>query len=97
MYTKKLSKSLLSVASEQEILQFYSSKYSNRTKRIWAFYNSEFDKVILDEKYMLLPADDRLATRGHGTFDVIYVKQKNIINLDAHVERLIASSKTVEI
>jgi branched-subunit amino acid aminotransferase/4-amino-4-deoxychorismate lyase len=46
---------------------------------------------------MLLPVDDRLATRGHGTFDVVYVKEKNIINLDAHVERLIASSRTVEI
>lgn len=46
---------------------------------------------------MLLPVDDRLATRGHGTFDVIYVKQKNIINLDAHVDRLYASSRTVEI
>lgn len=46
---------------------------------------------------MLLPVDDRLATRGHGTFDVVYVKERNIINLDAHVERLIASSRTVEI
>ncbi len=46
---------------------------------------------------MLLPADDRLATRGHGTFDVVYVKENNIINLDAHIERLYASSKTVEI
>ncbi len=46
---------------------------------------------------MLLPADDRLATRGHGTFDVVYVKERNIINLDAHIERLYASSRTVEI
>ena len=46
---------------------------------------------------MLLPVDDRLATRGHGTFDVIYVKNGNIINLDAHIDRLYASSSTVEI
>jgi branched-subunit amino acid aminotransferase/4-amino-4-deoxychorismate lyase len=44
---------------------------------------------------MLLPVDDRLATRGHGTFDVIYVKNGNIINLDAHFDRLYASSATV--
>ncbi len=55
------------------------------------------NEVIIDEKYMLLPVDDRLATRGHGTFDVIYVKNGNIINLDAHVDRLYASSNTVEI
>jgi branched-subunit amino acid aminotransferase/4-amino-4-deoxychorismate lyase len=46
---------------------------------------------------MLLPVDDRLATRGHGTFDVVYVKNRNIINLDAHIDRLYASSQTVEI
>ncbi len=44
---------------------------------------------------MLLPIDDRLSTRGHGTFDVVYVKNKNIINLDAHIDRLYKSSETV--
>jgi branched-subunit amino acid aminotransferase/4-amino-4-deoxychorismate lyase len=44
---------------------------------------------------MLLPADDRLSTRGHGAFDVIYVKNGNIINLDAHIDRLFASSNTI--
>jgi len=44
---------------------------------------------------MLLPVDDRLATRGHGTFDVIYVKEKSFINLDAHLDRLYTSSRTV--
>lgn len=94
-HVKNLTKSLMSVASEQEIMQFYKQKYSSRKKKIWAFYNSELNKVILDEKYMLLPVDDRLATRGHGTFDVVYVKEKNIINLDAHIDRLYASSRTV--
>lgn len=46
---------------------------------------------------MLIPVDDRLATRGHGTFDVVYVKNRNIINLDAHIDRLYASSEKVEI
>ena len=88
---------MIEVADENDILAFYQQKYSQRKKRIWAFYNSEFNKVILDEKYMLLPVDDRLATRGHGTFDVVYVKHKSIINLDAHIDRLYASSQTVEI
>lgn len=44
---------------------------------------------------MLLPIDDRLSTRGHGVFDVIYVKNLNIINLDAHIDRLYASASNV--
>ena len=46
---------------------------------------------------MLLPIDDRLSTRGHGVFDVIYVKNLNIINLDAHIDRLYTSASNVEI
>ena len=46
---------------------------------------------------MLIPADERMATRAHAVFDVIYVKKLNIINLEAHVTRLIKSSQTVSI
>ncbi len=88
---------MIPVATEQETLNFFQEKYAQRKKKIWAFYNSEFNRIVLQEKYMLLPADDRLATRGHGTFDVVYVKNRNIINLDAHIDRLYASSQTVEI
>jgi hypothetical protein len=31
---------------------------------------------------MLLPIDDRTATRAHGVFDVLYVKNKRIINME---------------
>jgi branched-subunit amino acid aminotransferase/4-amino-4-deoxychorismate lyase len=44
---------------------------------------------------MLIPADDRIAVRGHGCFDVIYVKHKSIINLDSHVDRLFNSAKMI--
>jgi branched-subunit amino acid aminotransferase/4-amino-4-deoxychorismate lyase len=44
---------------------------------------------------MLIPADDRIAVRGHGSFDVIYVKHKFIVNLDPHVDRLFNSAKII--
>jgi branched-subunit amino acid aminotransferase/4-amino-4-deoxychorismate lyase len=44
---------------------------------------------------MLIPADDRIAVRGHGSFDVIYVKHKSIVNLDPHVDRLFNSAKII--
>lgn len=46
---------------------------------------------------MMIPIDERMATRAHAVFDVIYVKKLNIINLDSHVSRLIKSSESVAI
>lgn len=44
-----------------------------------------------------MPIDERMATRAHAVFDVIYVKKLNIINLDAHIDRLMKSSLCVDI
>jgi branched-subunit amino acid aminotransferase/4-amino-4-deoxychorismate lyase len=46
---------------------------------------------------MLLPVDDRTASRAHGVFDVLYVKKKCIINLEQHVSRLFNSAASVNI
>jgi branched-subunit amino acid aminotransferase/4-amino-4-deoxychorismate lyase len=46
---------------------------------------------------MLIPIDERMATRAHAVFDVVYVKKLNIINLDSHVKRLLKSAESVEI
>lgn len=46
---------------------------------------------------MLIPIDERMATRAHAVFDVIYVKKLRIINLDAHLHRLLESAKSVAI
>jgi branched-subunit amino acid aminotransferase/4-amino-4-deoxychorismate lyase len=46
---------------------------------------------------MLLPVDDRAATRAHGVFDVLYLKHFKIINLDQHVGRLFKSAESASI
>lgn len=46
---------------------------------------------------MLLPVDDRTATRAHGVFDVLYLKKKRIINMEQHIDRLYNSAKSVNI
>jgi branched-subunit amino acid aminotransferase/4-amino-4-deoxychorismate lyase len=46
---------------------------------------------------MLLPIDDRTATRAHGVFDVLYVKKKHIVNLEQHITRLFNSAASVNI
>lgn len=46
---------------------------------------------------MLIPLDDRTATRAHGVFDVLYVKKKCIVNMDQHISRLFKSAASVNI
>ncbi len=41
--------------------------------------------------------DDRTAIRAHGVFDVVYVKNRKIINLDSHLDRLFNSANSVNI
>lgn len=40
-----------------------------------------------------MPIDDRTSARAHGVFDVIYLKNYKLINLDKHVSRLLKSAE----
>jgi hypothetical protein len=82
----------IGIASELEILKCFKSVYANRNFKYFGFYNSVLEKIIVDESLMVIPMDDRTATRAHGVFDVIYAKNKRLINLDAHVDRLFKSA-----
>ena len=44
---------------------------------------------------MVIPVDDRTATRAHGVFDVLYMKKNCIINMDQHIDRLYKSAESV--
>ncbi len=46
---------------------------------------------------MLIPVDERMATRAHGVFDVIYLVKMKLINISSHVKRLVSSAKNVGI
>lgn len=85
------------IATEKEVLEFFKSAYAPRKRSYYGFYNSMLGKVILNQHLMLLPVDERIATRAHGVFDVAYVKQSRIINLDSHLNRLYNSAASVSI
>lgn len=87
----------MKIASETEILAYFKAAYSQRQFQYYGFYNSHFNQIIVDEKFMLLPVDDRIATRAHGVFDVLYFKKNHIINIDQHIDRLFKSALTVNI
>ena len=82
-----MSSSNISIATEEETLNFFKSAYGqqSRNRKIYGFYSSLFNKIITNEHHMLIPIDERVATRAHGVFDVIYVKKLNLINLESHI------------
>jgi len=83
---------MIKIASEVEILNYLKQAYSRRHHSYYGFYNSHFGQIITNEQYMLLPVDDRTATRAHGVFDVLYLKKRCIINIDQHIDRLFKSA-----
>ena len=89
----------IKLATESEALNLLKKLYGNgqRKHRIYAFYSTELQSIITDEHLMVIPIDERMATRAHAVFDVIYVKKLNIINLESHVSRLFKSSESVSI
>lgn len=85
---------MIKLASEKEILHFFKRTFGSHTKRYFGYYNSLFNQIITDEHLMLLPIDDRTATRAHGVFDVIYLKNYRLRNLDQHITRLLKSAES---
>lgn len=69
------------VNSEVDSLKLFRKFYSWKPKKIYAFYNSEFDKIITQQHLMLMPIDERLATRSHAASSVVPIKNQKIINV----------------
>lgn len=88
---------MIKIASEAEVLHFFKKAYGQHQQHYYGFYNSLFGKVITDEHLMMLPVDERTATRAHGVFDVLYMKGFKLINLDQHIARLHKSALSASI
>jgi 4-amino-4-deoxychorismate lyase len=59
----------------------------------FAFYSSQLGGVVTDPALMVLPFDDHIVHRGHGIFDTATLTARKIYDLDAHLDRFIASAE----
>lgn len=59
----------------------------------WAFYSSQLGGIVTDPALMVLPFDDHMVHRGHGIFDTASFVGGQIYDLDAHLDRFIASAE----
>jgi hypothetical protein len=69
------------LASEAEVRELFRRVYSNKEKKIYWFYCLDYDRIFVDKHLMLIPVDDRMATRSHTVLDTIYIKKMYIINI----------------
>jgi branched-subunit amino acid aminotransferase/4-amino-4-deoxychorismate lyase len=60
-------------------------------------YSSWFDGYVTDPNLMLVPVDDHLVHRGDGVFDVMRCVNGKIYQMEAHLQRLERSAKSVSL
>jgi 4-amino-4-deoxychorismate lyase len=58
-----------------------------------AFYSSQLGGVVTDPALMVLPFDDHMVHRGHGIFDTAALVAGRIYDLEAHLDRFLASAE----
>lgn len=58
----------------------------------WAFYSSQLGGIVTDPALMVIPFDDHMVHRGHGIFDTATLVAGKLYDLEAHLDRFLASA-----
>jgi branched-chain amino acid aminotransferase len=71
-------------------------------KRPWqgdylAMYSSQWRGFVTDPGLMMVPVDDHLVHRGDGVFDVMRCVRGKIYQMEAHLQRLERSAKSISL
>lgn len=64
---------------------------------ILAFYEHRVGAICKDPHLMLIPLDDHLCHRGDGVFESITYRDRRILLLDAHLKRMMNSTKSLNL
>lgn len=65
--------------------------------KILAFYDSRVNLVCTDPKLLLIPLDDHMCHRGDGLFESIAFRQRRLLALSAHLDRLNQGAKALDL
>jgi branched-chain amino acid aminotransferase len=84
----------------QEITKENFFSHPKREKKPWTsnyliMYSSQWGGYTKDPDLMLIPIDDHLVHRGDGVFDVMRCVRGKIYQMDAHIERLERSARSI--
>ena len=83
----------LPLLNADDVLEALRGLRAKQPVKFWAFYSSQLGGVVTDPALMVLPFDDHMVHRGHGIFDTAGIVGGKIYDLDAHLDRFIASAE----
>ena len=86
-----LSTPLRQLQSE-DVLAALRGLRATQPVKYWAFYSSQLGGIVTDPALMVLPFDDHMVHRGHGIFDTAGLVAGKIYDLEAHLDRFLASA-----
>ncbi len=87
-----MSSDYIPVLTSEDVIAAMRTLRMNQRVNFWAFYSSQLGGIVTDPALMVLPFDDHMVHRGHGVFDTAGLVDGKIYDLDAHLDRFIASA-----
>jgi len=82
----------LPMLNTDDVLEALRGLRARQPVKYYAFYSSQLGGVVTDPALMVLPFDDHMVHRGHGIFDTAAIVGGKLYDLDAHLDRFIASA-----
>ena len=83
----------LKVLAPDEVVAALRTLREGQPVKFSAFYSSQLGGVVTDPALMVLPFDDHMVHRGHGIFDTAALVAGRIYDLEAHLDRFLASAE----
>jgi 4-amino-4-deoxychorismate lyase len=83
----------LPMLSSSEVLAALGELRRRQPVQFAAFYSSQLGGIVTDPALMVIPFDDHMVHRGHGIFDTAGIVNGRIYDLEAHLDRFLASAE----
>jgi 4-amino-4-deoxychorismate lyase len=83
----------LQILAPDQVLAALRTMRERQPVKFSAFYSSQLGGVVTDPALMVLPFDDHMVHRGHGIFDTAALVAGRIYDLEAHLDRFLASAE----
>jgi 4-amino-4-deoxychorismate lyase len=83
----------LQILAPDQVVAALRAMRERQPVKFSAFYSSQLGGVVTDTALMVLPFDDHMVHRGHGIFDTAALVAGRIYDLEAHLDRFLASAE----
>jgi len=87
------SRTTLPLLTSADVLANLSALRARQPVGYSAFYSSQLGGIVSDPALMVIPFDDHMVHRGHGVFDTAALVAGRIYDLEAHLDRFVASAE----